>query len=61
MTIPFDYLSSYRAAIEKSTLDKSKLAYAYLLRKPLSLVVGRVDELLAPCGLGDGRFVSIQK
>jgi zinc protease len=48
--IPFDYLSSYRAAIEKVTLDKvNSLASAYLLPEALILVVvGRVEEFLEP-------------
>jgi zinc protease len=48
--IPFDYLSSYRAAIEKVTLDKiNSLASAYLVPEDLILVVvGRVEEFVEP-------------
>ncbi|MCJ7664019.1 MAG: insulinase family protein, partial [Desulfobacterales bacterium] len=48
--IPFDYLSSYPTAIGKVTLDEvNSLASAYLLPEALILVVvGRVEEFLAP-------------
>jgi len=48
--IPFDYLSSYRAAIEKVTLDKiNSLAAAYFVPEDLILVVvGRVEEFMEP-------------
>ena len=48
--IPFDYLSSYPAAIGKVTLDEiNSLASAYLLPEALILVaVGRVEEFLEP-------------
>jgi zinc protease len=48
--IPFDYLSSYRAAIERVTLDKiNSLASAYLTPEDLILVVvGRVEEFMEP-------------
>ncbi len=53
--IPFDYLSSYRAAIERVTLDKiNGLAAAYLVPENLILVVvGRTEEFMEPlrkCG-----------
>jgi zinc protease len=53
--IPFDYLSSYRAAIEKVTLNKiNSLASAYLVPADLILVVvGRAEEFMEPlrnCG-----------
>jgi zinc protease len=48
--IPFDYLSSYRAAIEEVTLDKiNSLAAAYLVPEDLILVVvGRAEEFMEP-------------
>ncbi len=48
--IPFDYLSSYRAAIERVSLDKiNDLATAYLVPENLSLVVvGRAEEFVEP-------------
>jgi zinc protease len=48
--IPFDYLSSYRAAMEKVSLDKiNGLATAYLVPEDLILVVvGRAEEFTEP-------------
>ena len=48
--IPFDYLSSYRAAIERVTLDKiNSLAATYLVPESLILVaVGRTEEFMEP-------------
>jgi zinc protease len=48
--IPFDYLSSYRAAIEEVTLNKiNGLAAAYFVPEDLILVVvGRVEEFMEP-------------
>jgi zinc protease len=53
--IPFDYLTSYRAAIEKVTLDRiNGLAASYLAPEDLILVVvGRAEEFVEPlrnCG-----------
>jgi zinc protease len=46
--IPFDYLSSYRAAMERVTLEKvNSLASTYLVPEDLILVVvGRVEEFI---------------
>jgi zinc protease len=48
--IPFDYLSSYRAAIERVTLEKiNSLASTYLVPADLTLVVvGRAEEFIEP-------------
>ena len=48
--IPFDYLVSYPAAVEKVTLDEvNRLAAAYLLPTDLILVVvGRVEDFVEP-------------
>jgi zinc protease len=48
--ISFDYLSSYRAAIERVTLEKiNSLAAAYLAPEDLILVVvGRAEEFMEP-------------
>jgi zinc protease len=48
--IPFDYLSSFRAEIEKVTLNRiNDLASAYLVPEDLILVVvGRAEEFIEP-------------
>lgn len=58
--IPFEYLASYPAAVEKVTLDEvNSLASVYLLPEALILVVvGRAEEFLEPLrGWGEVEIV----